>query len=50
MSWDDDADRLNAGINDLCLRMMALRQPAAGDLRRNPRVLHKSEKNVRPSE
>ena len=33
MSWDDDADRLNSGINDLCLRMMALRQPTAGDLR-----------------
>lgn len=33
MAWDDEADALNAGINDLCLRMMALRQPAAGDLR-----------------
>ena len=33
MSWDDEADALNAGINDLCLRMMALRQPTAGDLR-----------------
>ena len=33
MAWDDEADALNSAINDLCLRMLALRQPAAGDLR-----------------